>query len=149
MEKYWTKYYQEHKDEISQKRREKYAKNKRWRKRLKIAARDWYRKNCSRKKKSPPRFRIQATARCRVAPLGKDSVLVYSIGTLAKVLGVSGETVKVWERCGVIPKATMTDEVGRRWYSKDYVEKLWCCVKEWGRLGGVHGLKRIVWRTFV
>jgi hypothetical protein len=49
-------------------------------------------------------------------------VWMYSTGALAHSLSRSSQTVRLWEKNGVLPTAMYRDDRGRRMYTQDQVE---------------------------
>jgi hypothetical protein len=68
---------------------------------------------------------------------GKDTEM-YSIGELAQLLDRQSQTVRKWERYGVIPETKFRNQSGRRLYSKDQVEAVVKIAREEGICQGVN-----------
>lgn len=53
----------------------------------------------------------------KVVLFKKVRVTVYSIAWLAHLCNRSADTIRRWERRGVLPKPILSSEDGRRWYT--------------------------------
>lgn len=67
---------------------------------------------------------------------GKE-VELYSIGELAEMLDRERQTIRKWERAGIIPAATFRTKSGRRLYTKEQVEAIVKAVEEFDVRQGV------------
>lgn len=66
--------------------------------------------------------------------LNGEKVTMYSIGEIARRLGRDPQTIRKWERDGVIPVAMFRDVKNRRMYTQEQIEAIVKIAKEEGIL---------------
>jgi len=123
---YNREYYAEHRDKLSEKRKEKYASDPQHREKIKESSRDWYDEN---KPESVGPRRGRGFNRPRVLNVDGEQLLCHCAGEVARRIGIGVQTLSDWERDGIVPPATARDDLKRRWYSEDYIEFLTMCVE--------------------
>lgn len=67
--------------------------------------------------------------RFKTAVLNGEQHKLYYIGTLAKRINRTVDTVRNWEHDGIIPKSGFKDKVGRRLYTREQIEAIHHWVK--------------------
>jgi len=68
----------------------------------------------------------------KVYMVGNKKVALYSIGVLANAIDRQQQTVRKWEKRGVIPPAQYRSETGRRLYTKQQVDIVKRLVNKYG-----------------
>ena len=117
---YFSKYYAENKKEISEKKKRRYQEDPEYREKIKARARARKKMLAEERKKqkqhevdreNPIWFRIE---------FGDSEIPVrmYTIGQLAKRLGRKTQTIRVWERKGIMPEATYRSSAKDRLYTE-------------------------------
>lgn len=53
-----------------------------------------------------------------------DGVVVYNNTTAGEMVNATRVTMCNWMRDGILPEPTVIDELGRRWFSKKYIDSL-------------------------
>jgi len=66
----------------------------------------------------------------RLVMVGEKKVKVFSSGYLLSKLPVSSITLASWEKGSVVPCPTVTDSIGRRWYSEAHIDFLVRAISE-------------------
>lgn len=108
---YNQSYYERNKADILRKRKLKYRKDKEYRERLRESARDSYARRQEEDGKDVYQFGTPVRGSSIVQ---RDGQFYYSAAYAAKRAGVSQQTIRRWEKEGVIPEP-MKEEGGRRW----------------------------------
>jgi len=137
---YQKKYYSEHRRELSKKRKLRYRENAEYRDKIRERALGRYKKK--REELEQERLKTGWTAktrgynRPRVMQIHGKDVLLHSPGEFADRMGVSVQTLGMWEERAILPAPTVKDERGRRWYERGYMGRVASIVREFKRNGG-------------
>lgn len=67
---------------------------------------------------------------CKLVKLNGDVVKMYYVGTLARRLNRCTESVRLWERKGVIPRSWFTDKFGKRLYTEEMISEIVRCAEK-------------------
>lgn len=138
--KYFQTYYVEHRDQISQKRRERYQSDPEYREEVKRRAMARYAKLRNEKKKAqsknPKEPEVRGFNRPRVMQVNGQDVLVHCVSAFAERVGRDVQTITAWEQNGIIPNPTVVDEMGRRWYSEAHMDAIATIAREYRASGG-------------
>ena len=128
---YNRKYYEEHKAEISAKRRRRYLEDPEFAELSRKRAREGMRRKRARERleSSPEERRKRNRNAPRPAKIEiRKGVYVetemYTVGALAAKLHRSVKTIYYWESKDIIPKAMFRNASGHRVYTKDQVDAL-------------------------
>jgi DNA-binding transcriptional regulator YiaG len=139
---YFKRYYQEHKAEIAAKKKERYQTDPEYR----AAIQERKRQTRLRRKREREAKKAKAKKKDPLAPKvfsvqigGHDRELsMYSSTQLARMLGRSVQTIRLWEREGILPKAVYRCNNNNRLYTEFQVKMLVAAmfdvVNEHGRL---------------
>lgn len=117
---YFAKYYAENKEKILSRRRQRYKEDPEYREKIMARAREAKRKLLAKRKveraknkdkNQPTRFRIQ---------YGDEEIPVdmYTTGQVAKKLGRTTQTIRIWEKNGLIPEALYRTTAHDRLYTE-------------------------------
>jgi hypothetical protein len=160
---YFAKYYEENREAVLDKKKERYKNDPEYRNKIKEAskarrqalAEEKKRLGIPRKKKgdSPLWFRIQ---------VGNEEVPVrmYTVGQLAKRLGRKPQTIRVWESNGLIPEAMYRNTAKDRLYTElqiklilaayDLAEEMYGVQKVSNRIGETNFSKNVwaIWEKY-
>lgn len=152
---YWKEYWAKNRERILALRKARYAEDKQYREGVIARAKERYwRKNAKKalvEKEIPKRIKESSrTLRPRVIPgPNGEAITVYHIAELGRMCRVSTETLRSWEERGIIPKATMIDEYGRRWYSREYMNTLASLVNlHWNSVRKLSDFEKLVGAEF-
>lgn len=66
----------------------------------------------------------------KVGKVNGAPVKMYFVGTLAKRLGRCSESVRGWERKGIIPRTWFTDKFGKRLYTEEMIAAIVKCAED-------------------
>jgi MerR HTH family regulatory protein len=125
---YFQGWYDEHRDDLNKRRRERYANDPAYRKRVQgwnDAARERRRKTAEaegRQVKQAVKLRSLATWKTVEVEVDGVAVHMFTIGALAKALGKGISTIRVWERNGTLPETPHRSKRGDRLYTLEMVE---------------------------
>lgn len=137
---YFQTYYVEHRDQISQKRRQRYQTDPAYREEVKRRAMARYeelrQKKLKEQSKNPREPEVRGFNRPRVMQVAGQDVLVHCVSAFAERVGRDVQTITAWEQNGIIPKPTVVDEMGRRWYSEDHMDFIAALAHEYRSGGG-------------
>lgn len=80
---------------------------------------------------------------------GQDS-LVHCVSEFADRVGRDVQTITAWEQNKIIPMPTVTDEMGRRWYSETHMNFVAGLVERFRSAGGrnLDEFKELVWKEW-
>lgn len=114
---YFSKYYEENKAEINEKRRQRYEEDPEYKQRVLKSSREYRRRKRERdggeRKVRAPRF-----AKPLVVKTGDGGTIeLYSVGFVARLLRRNVQTINHWEKAGVLPPTPYRDERGFRFYT--------------------------------
>jgi DNA-binding transcriptional MerR regulator len=79
---------------------------------------------------------VRGYNRPRVKLVGDKDVLVHCVSEFADRVGRDVQTITAWEANDIIPPPTVTDEMGRRWYSDPHIEFIAEVADDFKRSGG-------------
>lgn len=102
------KWWDEHGEGVREKRRDKYATDPDHRERVKARSRDYQRRRAAERKdaqgRRPQGTRIRRPRKPKLVSIGGgESVKMYTVGTLARTVGKTTQTIAAWERRNFIP----------------------------------------------
>lgn len=141
---YNKRYYREHKAAIALRKKVRYQRDAQYRERILAVSRERYRCATAGKKKRTSWNR--GFNRPRAFPIGGKLILCRSAADAASRIGCKTQTLRVWEKEGIIPPPTIRDELRRRWYSEDYIAFLAEQLRLWREKSRVLAeFKRAVW----
>jgi hypothetical protein len=138
---YQRKYYAQRKEALSKKKRERYANDPEVRESARKRAMARYEKTRGTGERKVRKYNLP-----RVVPVGGKTCLYHCVRKFADAVGRNVQTITQWENKGVIPKATMVDDKGRRWYSEAHMAAVASAVKRYDEMGerDLDLLKRLV-----
>lgn len=139
---YQKKYYETNRDALSQKRKARYARDPDVRKLAREKALARYEQTRSVvKERKVRRYNLPKVVEAR-----GTTCLYHCVRKFADAVGRNVHTITQWERGAVIPKPTMVDEQGRRWYSEGHIALVAAAVKRYDEIGerDLDILKRLV-----
>lgn len=114
---YFGQYYEEHRDDINSKRKQRYHEDGEYRDRVLKASRNYRDRNRVSPRVRMPRFQ---TPLIRTAGDGGELIL-FSVGAFASHLSRSVQSINHWEgkpeKPGVLPKTPYRDDRGFRYYT--------------------------------
>ncbi len=87
----------------------------------------------------------------KIYTIGGKDIELHTIGELANKLERQGQTIRKWERLGIIPAATYRAQSGRRLYSTDQIKAIKKMVDEYDLKQGLpipDGFKEAVFKAF-
>ena len=117
---YQRNYYEKHRDEINERRRKKYWDFADHREQVKADALARY---------HAKRVGIDKNANYTIKNV--DGVPLFSIQYVARITGKSQETLRDWEKKGIMPQSVYTDSRGWRFYTSSQVESIGTAVKNY------------------
>jgi len=128
----FVRWYRRHKAEFNQKRKDRYRNDAAFRQRKLEADRQARAKAAESRPPAPAKWtRSEAKSKKKsrylankVIEVAGERTLLFSSGFLEDSAGISSQTIRQWHVRTVIPVATFTDQIGRRWYSDAYVRAL-------------------------
>lgn len=115
---YFQRYYEENKEEINEKRRERYQNDPDYRARS-LEASKRYRER-KRKKGRVRVARLRAAKEYRTGDGAK--IKLYSVGVFATFIGRSAQSLSHWEKRGIMPDTPFRDTRGYRLFSRGMME---------------------------
>lgn len=110
---YNREYYNKRKELISQRRKQKYWSDSDYRASVRNLSRNRYRTTA---KSTDPKIGYTVKR--------SDGIDLYTIKYAAQVTGKKEETIRSWEKTGIIPASTYTDSRGWRLYTAAQIELL-------------------------
>jgi hypothetical protein len=123
---YWRSYYARSRERISETRRERYRTDAEFRKTIRERALARHRRlrveRLKLRAENPQAPSARGWNKPRVVLVKDGHLLLYSLGEFAARLHVDRQTVIGWERKGLLPAPTVTDDLKRRWYSEAYMD---------------------------
>ena len=143
---YYDQWYEECGDELNARRRRRYASDPAYREKVldwSRGAREAKRKQTGEERKRITQFRkmVQSESTWKAVDVEVDgrTVKMFTVGALARALGRSVSTIRVWERSGVIPETPYRSDRGDRLYPMSAVEKIRDVLVNRGKLevGGI------------
>ncbi len=115
---YFEAYYDENRDDINEKRRQKYANDPEYRDRVLKASRDYRKRQRREPRVRMPRFQKPSTHQTGDG----GEVQLFSVGAFAAYLNRSVQAINHWERSGILPKTPYRNSRGFRCYTRDMME---------------------------
>lgn len=111
-------YYEQHKDELSKRRKRKYREDTEYRMKVKEASKR-YREEQKRNRKPKPKSekKEREPRKPVVVKVGDTVAWGYTVSVLAKRIGRSINTVNKWISIGAIPKTPLWSKRGDRLYT--------------------------------
>jgi DNA-binding transcriptional MerR regulator len=137
---YFQEWYEDNCDELNKRRRERYAEDPEYRKRVQRWNRDARarrRKEAEKEeRKAKQAVKIQTSGAWKTVEVEVDGVKVrmFTIGALAKATGKGISTIRVWERNGVLPETPYRSKKGDRLYTLEMVESIQAALRKAGKL---------------
>ena len=130
---YQARYYQQNRDKITRKRRDRYQNDAEYQEQVKTRALDRFRALRDVRLKTEPKkgHWKRGLNRPRLIRTGDKQVFVHGVGEFAKRITVNVQTITAWQKMKIIPPPTVIDEFGRRWYSSGYMDTVAQAVKEY------------------
>jgi DNA-binding transcriptional MerR regulator len=106
---YFAEYYAENKEIISARRRQRYAEDPEYRERCKAQSREAKKRLAERRRKERAKNKDKDSGKptwYKILYDGREiPVKMFSTGQLAKKLGRKAQTMRIWERKGIIPES--------------------------------------------
>ncbi len=112
---YNRRYYLDNKSKILEERRDRYANDPFYRRRMKRLAQEAYKKRQAEKPRTMVRPGVLQTP---------DGSILYTIGMLSKAVGLSVHTLRKYHRQGVLPAPQFFDKRGWRLYTQKQIRLL-------------------------
>jgi len=137
-QEYYEGYYEEKKDDIAAKRKEKYENDSDYRQKVI----DRSRKYREEQRQSRPRARIPKHAKSKRYETGDGGTIdLFSVGSFALGVGRSVQCINHWEREGILPRTPYRQKQGSeenprwfRYYTREMAAAVRKVVGEKGRL---------------
>ena len=141
---YYERWYEENGSVLNERRREKYAKDPGYRKRV-LSRNSKSRQKIRRKAIEEKRAKVAAkklrtdgswktVTRMEEVDGEEVEITYFSIGALAKILGKGISTVRVWEKQGILPETPHRSQKGDRLYTLQQVQTLQRKLRKAGRI---------------
>jgi hypothetical protein len=129
-QKYFQGWYEENGDDWNERRRQRYAEDPEYRKKV----RRWNKEARNRRKVEERKEKRAARKAMKIQPSGAWKTIevevdgvktrMFTIGALARVLGKGISTIRVWEKKGVLPETPHRSSKGDRLYTVEMVEAI-------------------------
>jgi len=135
---YFSQWYAENKEELSARRRQKYQEDPEYREKVRAQAREAKKRFLEKKRKEREKNKDKEQPVWFKVQYGKKEVAVrmFTAGQLSKRLGRKTQTIRLWERKGVIPEAMYRNGARDRLYTelqvREIVEIYSQCVRKYG-----------------
>lgn len=135
----YDKWYEENKEEVGKKRKERYDTDPQYREDRKARARYYYwtkkRANEISKEADVENINLKSNKSIRVDILNEEDnrygtmieVPIYGTTELSEIIERGVQTIRIWEKRGVIPEATWRDSSGNRVYTEDQMKAFISC----------------------
>ncbi len=113
-------YYQRHRGTIQKRRHQRYHEDSEYRETVREQSREYQRKRrATERTKNPVRRGPNEPSDFTIDVGGKDVLVhMYTTGMLAAALGRKAQTMRVWEKKGIIPPALYRSPQGARLYTE-------------------------------
>ena len=137
---YFQEWYDENREDLNARRRERYATDEAYREKVQKWNRDARarRRRVAEKedRKAKRAVKIQTSGQWKTVEMEVDGVKVpmFTIGALAKAIGKGISTIRVWERNGTLPETPYRSKKGDRLYTLEMVEAIQKALKKAGKL---------------
>lgn len=151
-QKYYQKWYEENGTGLNERRRDRYATDKAYRKtvleRNSVSRRKQRRHLIEENRARAAAKKLKTEGAWKVHTVvekidGRDvEVTYFTIGALAKILGKGISTVRVWEKNGVVPETPHRSLKGDRLYTLEQVQKIRNKLRRAGRVDPSAKLKK-------
>lgn len=133
---YQRHYYEQHKEELSERRKRKYRDDPEYREKVKCASKRYRAlQREGRKKTIVDKPRVRKPRKPVVVEVNGSSVLAYTVSTLAIKIGRSVNTVNRWISIGVIPRTPLWSDRGDRLYTDAMILVVKMAVQSRGIVG--------------
>lgn len=134
----FKEWYEQHADELNAKRRERYNSDPDYRERV-LAG-----NQAERQKRIQEKLAARPPAKDATAPSRGDGVKKrYTIGMLARAVGRSVQTIRLWEKAGTIPTTPHRGANGARLYDSSFILAIQQKLQEDGRTGSPTRLRSL------
>lgn len=137
---YFQQWYESNRDELNQRRRTRYQSDPTYRAKI----RSWNQTTREKRKRELEKearevkraVKMQPSSTWKTISVEVDGVEVrmFTVGALAKALGKSISTLRVWEQNGTIPETPYRSQKGDRLYTLEMVEAVRRTLSRSGRL---------------
>lgn len=118
---YFEAYYEENKDEIAQKRKERYENDPQYREKVLKASRDYR----ARQRQGRRRVRMPRFQKPKIRETGDGGkIRLYSVGAFAASISRSVQAINHWEKIGILPRTPYRDGRGFRHYTTRMMESV-------------------------
>jgi len=101
-------------EKVLKQRRERYANDPEYQESIKESVR-------RQRQDTAPSNRRRSFNRDKVIIVNGVSVILFSSGKAAHLIGISPRTIRNWEKKGRIPRNRVKDRLGRCWYPAEFV----------------------------
>lgn len=137
---YFQEWYDDNRDDLNKRRREKYASDSVYRAKVQ----QWNRDARARRRKDVEKeglrakraVKMQTSGAWKTVEVEVDGVMVrmFTIGALARAIGKGISTIRVWERNGTLPQTPYRSKKGDRLYTLEMVESIQVALRKAGKL---------------
>lgn len=151
---YFQKWYEINRDDLNSRRRERYKNDPEYRERVqrgnRVTREKRKREITEEVREEREAVKMLSTGSWRTVEVEVDGVRtrLFTVGAMAKALGKSISTLRVWEQNGFIPKTPYRSSRGDRLYTLEMVESTQAALQEAGRLE-IPGMRKKAPRSFV
>lgn len=129
---YQRRYYQENREKISKRKRERYASDPKVREAARKKAMARYLQNRS---EDGGERKVRRYNHPRVVVVDGETQLFHCVREFADRVGRNVQTITKWEAMEVIPTPPMVDKAGRRWYSEKHMTAIASAVGKYDKAG--------------
>lgn len=137
---YFQEWYGENRDDLNERRRERYATDEEYRAKVQKWNRDARERRRREADKEDRRVRkavkLGTSGSWKTVEIEVDGVKVrmFTIGALARAIGKGISTIRVWERNGTLPETPYRSKKGDRLYTLEMVEAIQKELRKAGKL---------------
>ena len=137
---YFQGWYDDNKDSLNERRRQRYAIDSDYREKVQRwnrDARDRRRKKVEEEDRKARRsVKLRSSGAWKTVEVEVDGVMVrmFTIGALARAIGKGISTIRVWERNGTLPETPYRSKKGDRLYTLEMVESIQRALRKAGKL---------------
>lgn len=115
-------WYATNKEGVNERRRTRYQQDPTYRERVKEASRATRARTAKIKKPENRKPRKRGFAKPKIVQAGDQLCVLENVSALLRETGLHRITYNRWNESGVLPNYHWTDEHGRRWYPRAFVE---------------------------
>jgi len=147
---YQARYYLEHREEISARKKARYQADPEYRENAKSRVLKRYGRIMDERRAAGLAPGKRGLAKPRTVMIDGRETTVHGVGELLKRAEVGIQSLNQWEDRGILPPPTIVGKGGYRWYTEDHIARVARAVRE-HRLAGVwfqEDLKRRVEAEF-